>query len=74
VVEIGQSKPQLTLVIPQSFEENCPWLVSIKKEQDSVLDNFLTFTYHTQAFATGTTAVAERNVSRQSVEVRSIFS
>jgi hypothetical protein len=38
-----------------------------------VLDNLLTFTYHTQAFARATT-VRRRNVSRQRVEVRSIFS
>ncbi len=39
-----------------------------------MLDKLLTFTYHTQAFATGLTEVAEGNVSRQLVGVRSIFS
>jgi hypothetical protein len=32
----------------------------LMEESESVLDKFLTFTYHTQAFATGLTAVATK--------------
>ena len=47
--------------------------MSINQRKDSVLDKPLTFTYHTQASATGLTKVAGVAL-RQQVKVRSIFS
>lgn len=46
----------------------------VMEESESVLDKFLTFTYHTQAFATGLTEVAEEMFHGNGVKVRSIFS
>jgi hypothetical protein len=46
----------------------------VMEESESVLDKFLTFTYHTQAFATGLTEVAEEMFHGSGVKVRSIFS
>jgi hypothetical protein len=42
--------------------------------EESVLDKLLTFTYHTQAFATGLTKVAEKTFYGNRSKVRSIFS
>ena len=46
----------------------------VVEESESVLDKLLTFTYHTQAFATGLTEVAEEMFHGNEVKMRSIFS
>jgi hypothetical protein len=57
-VEISQDRKQ-------SLTHNGPFLMRsspnecVVEESESVLDKLLTFTYHTQAFATGLTEVAE---------------
>ena len=64
----------------QSLTHNGPFLMRsspnecVVEESESVLDKLLTFTYHTQAFATGLTEVAEEMFHGNGVKVRSIFS